>query len=1082
MDLKILEHLERKSLHRVHYVGVVFWILISIVFFGILVDMEKSEFRHDFHCDGAKRDKADSVRGKCYEKYTKQHNKSGFPTYGFVLTNLFIVALVCAVYSQIVGPKIDQLSRGNHNGDLERQLLNQETVPSTGKKLFIAYCLQLCIRIVLGGIFIFLQTLLLYPLKFSSKFHCDLTDGTTQPRNSFESAQNSTLHYCDNQQAEKKTFLMYAVLTVNGILFAGILIEAIYLFIRACIERSFMRDANFLKTHLSPNQHLNGENETFPLKERHTEKPKEGTLEGPIQHLEWEDETIPLTEQLQEQTFQEFISLTKELIIQETKGLLELQSPFSGDPGDDATTENLTLDGIYTNLAVDQKRERYGFPENREERLQDLSRSRDKKSQLKCPKDFLNVEDKKVLVVGRPGIGKTFCCIKLLRDWASGKLFIATSGANINFDVAFLVKFRRFTSNDNLSLRKLLIQSEYFPTRHMGDKVWNHLQENPDGVLILFDGFDEFKHGGNIAEVPTSPENIEDKKPLQILYQRLVTGRLLKGASVLTTTRSTALSGLRNLEFDKTYELLGFSSEQIEDYVKKFAGREEKTGETIWQHINDNTNLLSLCYLPVNSFIVCSSLSQILQFNNSAGAGVTFPSGLTEIYKIAVKVFYVKTTKALRDKPFTREYFESDHLDLPVKKEFEKLGRVAFEGFKKGEPNLGGNEVRGIEDSALLHRLPDRQTGNFKHEQQFCFIHHTMKEFFAARHIVNNMNKKQLRKFVSENIKNSKWQLFFQFLAGFMEDKQHLPNKIITGLLPVKTEEKEIAGYNEQWTENEKKRKVTSWPTRDEQYLAVTLIKCLNENSRMKSKAQRKLQRIKFNCVTFTDCQLTAVDCSSLVNVINVQQISHLDLASNNIGPLGRFEIFKLLKESQLSWLNLGWNKLTDKAAEYLADAIKSNHCQLRTLDLSNNKISNIGAKHLAEAINKNICQLRTLDLSANNISDIGAKHLANAINTNNCQLRTLDLSANNISDTGAQRLSEAIKNNICQLRTLDLSANKISNIGAKHLADAINTNNCQLRTLDLSANNISDTGAVNLLGNCQSKCELIFQASAICI
>ena len=40
------------------------------------------------------------------------------------------------------------------------------------------------------------------------------------------------------------------------------------------------------------------------------------------------------------------------------------------------------------------------------------------------------------------------------------------------------------------------------------------------------------------------------------------------------------------------------------------------------------------------------------------------PFGLTKIYKITVKVFYVKRTKALRDKPFTREDFESDHFDL----------------------------------------------------------------------------------------------------------------------------------------------------------------------------------------------------------------------------------------------------------------------------------------------------------------------------------------------------------------------------------------------------------------------------------
>ena len=82
----------------------------------------------------------------------------------------------------------------------------------------------------------------------------------------------------------------------------------------------------------------------------------------------------------------------------------------------------------------------------------------------------------------------------------------------------------------------------------------------------------------------------------------------------------------------------------------------------------------------------------------------------------------------------------------------------------------------------------------------------------------------------------------------------------MTDLIPVKTEERESADYSEQWTENEEQRKVTCWPTEDEQDLAVTLIKCLKENSTMKLEAQRKL--MNFNCVNFIDCHLTAVDCS----------------------------------------------------------------------------------------------------------------------------------------------------------------------------------------------------------------------------
>ena len=1045
---KVLEYLEPKTFNKVHYVAVGFWILISVIFFAIFVDMENSESRFDFRCGGAKSENVDIVRGECYEKYMKQYNKFGFPMFGFVIINFVFLALVCAIYSQIVRSKVDQLSRGNRNGDQERQLLVQKTASSTGNKLFIAYCCQLLTRLVLGVIFIILQTQLLYPLKFSSKFNCYLTDGTSQPSNSSDNAQNSTLHYCHNQRAEKKTFWMYAVLTVNGILVAGILVETVYLLSRACIERSFMQDSKFLTSHLGLNQHVDETNETIPLTETDIEE-------------------------LQERKFQEFIERTKEIIAQETEGLLELQSPLLGDPGDHSTAKNLTLDQIYTNLVVIENRETHDFTENREEQLRKVyPRLHDEKSQLKSMEDILDVESKKVLIVGRPGIGKTLCCIKLLRDWASDEVLEATLGANLHFNTAFFVKFRRFNSADDLSLKELLIRSEYFPTHDMDDKVWNHLQKNPEGVLMFFDGFDEFEHNENITAASTYPRSIEDRKPLQILYQWLVTGKLLKDASIVTTTRPTALSGIAHLKFDKSFEILGFSTEQIKEYIDKFAGDDKQAGETLWRHISSNMNLLSLCYVPVNSFIMCSSLSEIMRFEGSDS--VTLPSKLTTIYKIAVKVFYFKHTKEFSDQHFTRKNFVSDNLPSAVEEKFEKLGRVAFEGIKEGKLILGGNEVQGMEDSALFHRLPDRQIAALKDEVQFCFIHLTIQEFFAARHLASDLSETELRNFVSENIKNGKWQLVFQFLAGLMEDKVHLPSEIITALLPMKTEERESARYNEQWTENEEQRKVTCWPTEDERELAVTLIKCLNENSRMKSEAQRKLQQMNFNCVNFIRCHLTAVDCSSLVNVINVQQISHLDLSYNNIGPLGCFEICKLLKcrESQLSWLNLTKNQLTDEAAKYLAKAINNKNCQLHMLNLTENNISDIGAQHLAEAINNN-CQLHTLDLTANNISHIGAQHLAEAINNNNCQLHTLDLTYNKISDTGAQYFAEAIKNNNCQLHTLNLSYNNISNIGSQHLAKAINNNNCQLHTLDLTANNISHVGAHHLAeainnNNCQ--------------
>ena len=1002
---KLLDFLEPKTFSKIPYVVAVIWILIGVIFLGIFADIEYNEPRFDFNCAGAKSENIKAVQGECYEKYAKHYNKFGFPVYGFVITNFVLIISVCVIYSLIVRPTVSRLSLSIRDGDSEGQSRDQENALSTGYKLFIAYCCQLFTRLVLGVLFIILQTQLVYPLKFSSKFRCNLTDGTTQPRNSSDNTQHSTLHDCHNQRATKKTSWMDAVLVVNGILVVTIVVETVYLFSRACIERSFMQDSMFLKTHLSLNQHLNGRNETIPrtegeteqlqerthlslnshldgrnetipLTERHTEQLQERTYLSLSQHLDGRNETIPLTErhteQLQERKFQDFIRRKKEIIIRETQGLLELQSPFLGNPGENTTVKHLTLDQIYTNLVVIPNRATYDFTENREEQLKIYPRSRGEKSQPKSLEGLLNVENKKVLIVGRAGIGKTLCCTKLVRDWALNKVFQATAGGKINFDAAFLVKFRRFKSANDLSLKELLIQSEYFPTDQLDDEVWNHLLENPKGVLILFDGFDEFKHDENVVGAPLYPRSNEEKKPLQILYQWLVTGKLLKDASIVTTTRPTALSSIKHLSFNKTYEVLGFSSEQVKEYVFKLAGDEKAVGETLWRHISSNLNLLSLCYVPVNSFIICTSLLEIQRKQESeSSADVTLPSKLTLIYNIAVKVFYFKHTIQLCNILFPLEH------DLPedVLENFKILGKVAFDGIKDGKLILGGNEVQGMGDSALFHRLPDRKTDTLDREPQFCFIHLTMQEFFAARHLANNMSETELKNFVSENIMNGRWQLVFQFLAGLMENKTDLPSEIITDLLPVKTEEKESAAYNEQWTENEEKRKVTCWPTFDERELAVTLIKCLNENSRMNEEAQRKLQQMNFNCVNFIRCHLTAVDCSSLVNVINVQQISHLDLSENNIGPLGYFEICKLLKcrESQLSWLDLTRNQLTDEAAKYLADAINNNNCQLHTLILTANDISHIGAQYLAEAINNNNCQLHTLNLTNNDISHIGA-------------------------------------------------------------------------------------------------------------
>ena len=415
-------------------------------------------------------------------------------------------------------------------------------------------------------------------------------------------------------------------------------------------------------------------------------------------------------------------------------------------------------------------------------------------SQSKSRKDIVDVKNKKVLIVGRPGIGKTLFSTKLLRDWAFNHRDLFN--AEQHFDFAFLLKFREFNSEEKLSLLELFSRAEFLPDelfelspskRGLGYKVWSHIVKNPDKLLILFDGFSDISSFR--ANQPVS-SSTEQQMPLSALFYKIVKGHLLRGATVLTTTRPTAVSDLTGFHFDRSFEILGFASEQVEEYVENFTknAANKDTGKKIWQHISTNMNIFTLCYVPVNLFIVCSRLLEVLRNFENLATGVGLPTKLTHIYQMATKLFFFRHNEQYRDKRLRREDIESK--DWPP--EFKPLAKIAFDGIRERKLIFSSNEVsKDVVQSAFFHRLPDGKTAPFKHEAQFCFIHLTMQEFLAAKHIVDTMKEAESRRFVADHINKGEWQMVMQFVAGLLGDGDKPAINIFTELLPKTTDEED---------------------------------------------------------------------------------------------------------------------------------------------------------------------------------------------------------------------------------------------------------------------------------------------------
>ena len=130
---------------------------------------------------------------------------------------------------------------------------------------------------------------------------------------------------------------------------------------------------------------------------------------------------------------------------------------------------------------------------------------------------------------------------------------------------------------------------------------------------------------------------VEEKMPISVLYNKLAEGKLFSGASILTTTRPTAVKCVLHVRFQRTVEILGFTSDDVKEYVENFTRGKPEGMEKMWEHIKSNINLFSFCYIPMNCFLICHCLLQIILSESSQAAEL--PTKMTDIYKMTVKMF-----------------------------------------------------------------------------------------------------------------------------------------------------------------------------------------------------------------------------------------------------------------------------------------------------------------------------------------------------------------------------------------------------------------------------------------------------------
>lgn len=978
------------------YTVAVIFLSTGVTFVGIISKLRVSE-RGKFLCDFP-----DELFGKnfrqaqCFEKYEQQYN-SPLPFYGFTLLSFASVVIVCLVYSWCcMKSRVDNIASAM-TLDAENPRPRPRII---SRRIFGFYLLHLATRIVLGIAFTMLQNLVFYASGFPVNFIC-----VSRRKQRPNATDNKEIHApCHNPVASEKGTFATAAWIAHAIFAFLVFGEMVYLLARAAQSADFSFDSEFCVKYF------------------------------------FHQSANPLTPA-------RFRERMKKQILQQTE-LVEPLIHYSGENEEG----RMPLDEIFLELIIYTGRAREEFlKECQRHLICDLYLKpviqrgsiaiNTRKELFRSNVDAQN--PRKILVVGRPGIGKSLLCQRLLRDWSKRELYYDITK---RFKYAFLFQFRTFyaESAERISLRQLLNRAAHLEG-DLDDHVFQELLDHPEKVLLVFDGFDEFKDHKRCTSNDASGfgNSSTEQIPASALYVKLLQGNLLPGATVLITSRPTVLGSIEISSFDRTVEIAGFTEEKVEKFVESYCkqtGQETETATRIWELIKSNLNLLSLCYIPVNCRIFCFFLKELIQMESQVSSqdGITLPTRLTDIYQGALRLLIFKHHPEHRDKPFRGNERFSDS----VEQDLTTLGVLARKGIAEGRMIFDSEEVGDLKNCGLLNQMPDSRLSPLEFKQCFCFIHLTLQEFLAAREIVR-MEPDELNEFIVSNIEDPKWHLVIQFVAGLLHGQQNkainsLINRLHHSLLSIQTNGK----------------------------MSLLMIKCLYEYDdeiTVKRAASELERNSKFpGKIRLWNCQATPVDCTAIVYFLKqIKSVEYkLDLTGNFIAEGGCKELAKLLVEGGPVTLHIPGpeNNITYKGLILLTEAICTDKCNLKSLNIIlNDSLSPEAFHRLSEVLKARSCKLVCLRIGGVRVTDKVLCQLFESLEHVNCKLTCLRVySEEAVTEPVLMRLCETLKHQNCSLSCLRIYCHKMSNEGVKYICEALKNQNCKLTSLELISNRIT--------------------------
>lgn len=348
-----------------------------------------------------------------------------------------------------------------------------------------------------------------------------------------------------------------------------------------------------------------------------------------------------------------------------------------------------------------------------------------------------------VMVSGVPGVGKTTLMQKFVYDWVTKKHYQ-------RFSFIFFFKFRELNRYGKVSLDEMILGQYPY--------LWSQLDsilQYPEKLLFIFDGLDESSQDIDFGsqEVCLNPKA---QVRLGVIVVSLVRQSLLKGSSILLTSRPTKLASVDVSVFQRVSEIMGFFPKERQMYFEQFF-HDEELSTRAFQYVRENDALYTFCYIPSYCWIVCKVLSMCFnaQPMNEGQHISFFPKTVTQLF-----VAYVANV-LLNHCPDT---------GCPMML-MTSIGRMAQHGIMNQLLTFDSKDFETFQvdttSKILSSFVVDTYQGQ-SHTTTYSFLHLTIQEFFSAFLHYLNFSEMDLQSSLQKvrSFEDGRGEMFLRFLCG----------------------------------------------------------------------------------------------------------------------------------------------------------------------------------------------------------------------------------------------------------------------------------------------------------------------------